>query len=269
MLSAKQSALNTARSCQGPELRTSSASYPRFRRLRLLSWYMRREGLFGALRRMAIGLVPALRVARRNTASLQVWEDEIQNLQPDERVEVKSRDEILPTLDQNSKHRGLPFVPRLYDFSGRRSVFSGGSRKSASRTRPAIRQIEYGSARGGESVRGGCDRACFHCLAGSMATQSVSGSFDRHSAFGPRTTSCSTLAFLQGVRHILFSRQPKWHFKSGHEALLRHLCGFPLVEPFVGRSLAKIAIAPREALQTVGYLSWIQLWTVQTPCTVY
>src|SRR6516165_2913988 len=62
MLSPKPSALNAAGPCQSPQLLASSAPYPRFlTRLRLLSWYMEREGLFGALRRTAIALVPGLR----------------------------------------------------------------------------------------------------------------------------------------------------------------------------------------------------------------
>jgi len=130
MLSAKQSALNTAGPCQSRELLASSSPYPRFlTRLRLLSWYMEREGLFGALRRTAIALVPGLRTAQRKTARVEVWENEIPHLQPGEWIEVKSRDEILSTLDQNAKHRGLRFVPEMYDFCGRRfRVFKRGKK---------------------------------------------------------------------------------------------------------------------------------------------
>ena len=100
MLSAKQSALNTAGPCQSPELLASSSPYPRFlTRWRLLSWYMEREGFFATFRRMTIALVPGLRTARRKTARVESWEDEIQSLQPGEWVEVNSRDEILSTLD--------------------------------------------------------------------------------------------------------------------------------------------------------------------------
>jgi hypothetical protein len=110
MLSAKQSALNTAGPCQSPELLASSSPYPRFlTRLRLPSWYIERDGLFGALRRTAIALVPGLRTTQRKTARVEVWEDEIQNLQPGEWVEVKSRDEILCAHDHNAKHSGRRF----------------------------------------------------------------------------------------------------------------------------------------------------------------
>jgi hypothetical protein len=166
MLSAKQSALNTAGPCQSPELLASSGPYPRFlTRLRLLSWYVEREGCFAALRRMAIALVPGLRTAWRRTARLEVWEDEIQNFQPGEWVEVKSRDEILSTLDQNAKHRGLRFVPEMYDFCGRRFRVFKRVEKICIENTPDVRRItntvllEGGICRGGGI---GCDRACFH-----------------------------------------------------------------------------------------------------------
>jgi hypothetical protein len=166
MLSAKQSALNTAGPCQSPELLTSSSPYPRFlTRLRLLSWYMEREGLFATLRRIAITLVPGLRTAQREPARVQVWEDEIQNLQPGEWVEVKSRDEILSTLDQNAKHRGLRFVPEMYDFCGHRFRVLKRVEKICIENTPDVRRItntvllEGGICQGGGI---GCDRACFH-----------------------------------------------------------------------------------------------------------
>jgi hypothetical protein len=163
MLSAKQSTLNAAGPCQSTELLASSSPYPRFlTRLRLLSWYMEREGLFATLRRMTIALVPGLRTAQRKP---EVWEDEIQNLQPGEWVEVKSRDEILSTLDENAKHRGLRFVPEMYDFCGRRFQIFKRVEKICMENTPDVRRItntvllEGGICQGGGI---GCDRACFH-----------------------------------------------------------------------------------------------------------
>src|SRR5215469_5786681 len=137
MLRAKRSALNAAGPCQSPELLASSAPYPRFlTRLRLLSWYRERGGLFAALRRMAIALVPCLRTARPKTASLEVREDEMQNLQPGEWIEVKSRVEILSTLDENAKHRGSASSRRCSISVDDGSGFSSESRKSAWKIRP-------------------------------------------------------------------------------------------------------------------------------------
>src|SRR5262249_44850483 len=111
----KQSALKHCKAPrQSPDLLASSSPYPRFlTRLRLLSWYMEREGLIDAFRQRATALVPGLRTAHHKTAPVEVWEDEIQNRQPGEWVEVKSREEIPSTLDQNAKHRGLRFVPNV------------------------------------------------------------------------------------------------------------------------------------------------------------
>jgi len=142
MLSAKQSELNTACPCQNPELLGSSSPYPRFlTRLRPLSWHLERQGLFGTFRRMTNALVPTLRAARRKPARVEVWEDEIQNLQPGEWVEVKSREEILPTLDQNAKHRGLRFVPKMYDFCGRRCRVFTRVEKICLENKPDMRRI--------------------------------------------------------------------------------------------------------------------------------
>jgi hypothetical protein len=49
---------------------------------------------------------------RRKTMPVEVWEDEIQNLQLGEWRELNSGDEILSTLDQNAKQRGLRFCRR-------------------------------------------------------------------------------------------------------------------------------------------------------------
>jgi hypothetical protein len=166
MLSAKQSALNTAGPCQSPELLAASSPYPRFLiRLHLLSWYKKREGFLGALRRVAIALVPGLRTAGRKAARVRFREDEIQNLQSGEWVEVKSRDEILSTLDQDAKHRGLRFVPEMYDFCGRRFRVFKRVEKICIENTPDVRRItntvllEGGICQGGGI---GCDRACFH-----------------------------------------------------------------------------------------------------------
>jgi hypothetical protein len=169
MLTAKQSQLNNAGPCQSPELLASSSPYPRFMtRLHLISWYIKREGIFVGLRRMATAISTVLKPAQRripSVAAQDVWEDEVQDFQPGEWVEVKSREEILPTLDQNAKHRGLRFVPEMYDFCGRRFRVFKRVEKICIENTPDMRRIsntvllEGGICQGGGI---GCDRACFH-----------------------------------------------------------------------------------------------------------
>jgi len=214
MLRAKRSALNAAGPCQSPELLASSAPYPRFlTRLRLLSWYREREGLFAALRRMAIVLVPGLRTARRKTARLEVWEDEIQSLQPGEWIEVQSRDEIISTLDQNAKRRGLRFVPEMYDFCGRQfRVFMRDEKICMEiARRPSHSRIRFYSR--GRSVRGRyrLRPSLLSFLARSMATQGFFDSFGRQNALSRSTTSRSTVAFSARVKTHQFSCQSEWH----------------------------------------------------------
>jgi hypothetical protein len=45
--------------------------------------------------------------------------EETLNLRCRELVEVRSREEILATLDENGDLEGLPFMPEMLDFCGR------------------------------------------------------------------------------------------------------------------------------------------------------
>jgi hypothetical protein len=114
---------------------------------------------FRRLRRKATALVPGLTTGRHKTAPVKVWDDEIQNLQPGEWVEVKSRDEILSTLDKNAKHRGLRFVPEMYDFCGRQFRVFKRVKKICIENTPAVRRITNPVLLEGESVRGAASAA--------------------------------------------------------------------------------------------------------------
>jgi hypothetical protein len=55
---------------------------------------------------------PPLRTPQRKTPS------EVLNLEPGELVQVRSKEEILATLDENSKNRGMYFGPEMLHYSG-------------------------------------------------------------------------------------------------------------------------------------------------------
>lgn len=168
MLIAKRPEMNNAGPCQSPELVESTTYYPRLlTRMRLLLWYARREGAAGTLRRAANAATAAVshRAAAAKPMPQAVLQEEAQNLQPGEWVEVRSREEILRTLDQQAKHRGLRFVPEMFDFCGRRFRVLKRVEKICIENTPDVRRIrntvllEGGTCTGGGI---GCDRACFH-----------------------------------------------------------------------------------------------------------
>jgi hypothetical protein len=92
--------------------------------------------------------------------------DEILGLQPGEFVEVKSEAEIRRTLDAEGKHRGLGFMPEMWEYCGRRvRVFRRVEKiclENAPRTVRAMKNtvlLENAVCKGGGI---GCDRACFY-----------------------------------------------------------------------------------------------------------
>ena len=69
-------------------------------------------GLFNSLQaRRGVGYPPPLRGPQHKTPL------EVLDLQPGELVEVRSKDEILATLDQGSKNRGLYFGPEMLHYA--------------------------------------------------------------------------------------------------------------------------------------------------------
>jgi len=157
--------------CQSPEMHEATSPYPRiFTRLRLAGWYARREGIASVLRRAACVIAPSMmgRDAHAGEArplALVPRAEERLNLRPGEWIEVKSREEIMATLDDHAKHRGLRFVPEMFDFCGRRFRVLKRVEKICIENTPDVRTIkdtvllENGICQGGGI---GCDRACYH-----------------------------------------------------------------------------------------------------------
>ena len=87
-------------------------------------------------------------------------------LQPGEFVEVKSEEEIRRTLDATGKHRGLGFMPEMWEYCGQRGrVFKRVEKvclENAPRTVRAMKNtvILEGAVCKGSGI--GCDRACFY-----------------------------------------------------------------------------------------------------------
>jgi hypothetical protein len=164
----KYAELNKSGPCQATELGEAPASnpYPRiFTRLRLTLWYLRRDGLVPTVRRIANTLAPDMVECKKPDPAMLASLDEALNLRPGDWVEVRSKDEILATLDDHGKYRGLRFVPEMFDFCGRRFRVLKRVEKICIENTPDVRTIrntvllEGGICQGGGI---GCDRACFH-----------------------------------------------------------------------------------------------------------
>jgi hypothetical protein len=93
-------------------------------------------------------------------------EYDVLNLKPGEWVEVRSFDEILKTLDEKSKHRGIVFMPEMKKFCGKRFQVFKKVEKIMSETTGEMRKIKSptvfleGTLCDGEFHQG-CDRACY------------------------------------------------------------------------------------------------------------
>ena len=112
------------RPCQGQqdELIASSQNYPQalyiMDRAKML-------GVFGTLRRivnMVLRRSPPDPLANRDPDSAALAEtiEETLNLQPGELVEVRSREEVLATLDGYGYNKGLLHMPEMLEFCGKR-----------------------------------------------------------------------------------------------------------------------------------------------------
>ena len=168
MNTANYSSLNNAGPCQNPELIESTLPYPRIlTRLRLTLWCLRREGVLGTLRRVINALAPGIVKARSGDARITRIDavPEHLSLQPGEWVQVRSKEEILLTLDRDGKHRGLRFVPEMFDFCGQRFRVFKRVEKICIDNMPGVRTIKSTVLLEGGICKGGgigCDRACFH-----------------------------------------------------------------------------------------------------------
>lgn len=93
--------------------------------------------------------------------------DEPLNLEPGEWVEVKSREEIIRTLDRKGRNRGLEFTPLMLPFCGRRYRVSHRVDRMIMETTGAMRELRNTVALenvtcDGHTCWGGCPRDQIH-----------------------------------------------------------------------------------------------------------
>ena len=97
---------------------------------------------------------------------VQLFHDEVLDLQPGELVEVKSEDEIRQTLDSTGRNRGLIFLVGMEEYCGRRlRVYKRVERMLLENTAYEVRRVRSTVLLEGAVCQGigiGCDRSCFH-----------------------------------------------------------------------------------------------------------
>jgi hypothetical protein len=128
---------------------------------------LRKHGLVYTLRATFGPRIAAVRkkLQHAQTAVVpQVFEDEVLDLEPGEIVEVKSLPEILKTLDDKGKYRGLVFTPEMrrhcdkrYRVYKRLELMFDEYHKSQRRVKNTV--LLQGVVCEGAGI--GCDRSCF------------------------------------------------------------------------------------------------------------
>ena len=86
-------------------------------------------------------------------------------LKASEWVEVRSKEEILRTLDKNGRLDGLPFMPEMFEFSGRRFRVYRRAHKTCDTVNDykglrMERAVHLEGSRCDGRAHGGCEAAC-------------------------------------------------------------------------------------------------------------
>jgi hypothetical protein len=131
-------------------------------------WNLKQHGFRYTLRATVKAQSAALRERLGGGKQVKIatprCEDDVLNLQPGELVEVKSLEQILKTLDEKGRHRGLVFTPEMRQHCGKRfrvfkrlELMFDEYHKSQRRLKNTV--LLEGNFCTGTGL--GCDRSCF------------------------------------------------------------------------------------------------------------
>ena len=99
-------------------------------------------------------------------SNIRDFNPEILNLQPGELVQIRSKEEIFATLDENGKYKGLLFMREMVKFCGQKHKVFKNVKKIQLESTLEMRELKSptvfleGVFCDGE-FHDGCDRACF------------------------------------------------------------------------------------------------------------
>jgi hypothetical protein len=140
-------------------------------RLRLIVlhavWHIRTKGLLGMTKHSISKLLSVFRFGEEHDdKSVNLPTEEVLNLKPGEWVEVKSEQEILATLDQKGRYKGLGWMCNMRKFCGKRYRVLKRLEKMLLESNGKYRQVRDTVLLEGVICDGqdwfGCDRSCYH-----------------------------------------------------------------------------------------------------------
>jgi hypothetical protein len=156
--------------CQSLDLLAASSSSRFYVLVNQTLEYMELYGPWAALRQIVSWLVlrtlRLLGLSEKAKTAHEASPDEILDLRPGELVEVRSKEEILKTLDDHRRHRGLGFSTEMEEYCGRRlRVLKRVDRFILESYPGKVRRLRQTVILEGALCKGlgiGCDRSCFH-----------------------------------------------------------------------------------------------------------
>jgi hypothetical protein len=136
-----------------------------------LRWHLRDKGFLGVIKLIIFKLIKMFGFGvsplfKESAGSKQFRDDEVLNLQPGEWVEVKSEQEILATLDQHKRYKGLGWMCNMRKFCGQRYRVYKRLEIILLENKNEYRKVRNTVLLEGVTCDGedqfGCDRACYH-----------------------------------------------------------------------------------------------------------
>jgi hypothetical protein len=144
-------------------------------RLRLVvlhtGWHIRTKGLLGMAKHIISKLLSVFGFGKKRGAgssdkNANLTDEEVLNLKPGEWVEVKSEQEILATLDQKGRYKGLGWMCNMRKFCGHRYRVFKRLETMLLESNRQYRKVKDTVLLEGVICDGeewyGCDRSCFH-----------------------------------------------------------------------------------------------------------
>lgn len=162
---------NDSRLCQGHSeyLKAYSKAVPLYKLSKGL-WYIKNKGLWTTVKHVAYKLKRLARKRKGRSKTMakksQTANDEVLSLKPGEWVAVRSEEEILATLDQTERYKGLSWMPGMEKFCGKRFRVYKRLKRILIESTGELRELKNTVLLEGVLCDGkeffDCDRSCFH-----------------------------------------------------------------------------------------------------------
>jgi hypothetical protein len=135
------------------------------------NWHIRTKGLLGMTKHIVSKLLAVFGLGKKrgdsgSDKSAAISAEDVLNLKPGEWIEVKSEQEILATLDQKGRYKGLGWMCNMRKFCGKRYRVFKRLETMLLESNRQYRKVKDTVLLEGVMCDGeewyGCDRSCFH-----------------------------------------------------------------------------------------------------------